>query len=120
MCVKFKDDIKKLPRNRSKYQQYRDLDFHEQIKLNVNEKDRISTKTVNNYLGYVSSFMRWSVINGFVDVNFFEGMKLKIQVHNKMKGIVSKTKNLNRYSINKTTSNSQKSKIRNIQITGLR
>ena len=25
--------------------------------------------------------MRWSVINGFVDVNFFEGMKLKIQVH---------------------------------------
>ena len=80
MCVKFKDDIRKLPRNRSKIQQYRNLDFHEQVSLNVDEKDRISTTTVNNILGYVSSFMRWSVINGFVEVNFFEGMKLKKQI----------------------------------------
>ena len=80
MCVKFKDDIRKLPRNRSKIQQYRNLDFHEQVLLNVDEKDRISTTTVNNILGYVSSFMKWSVINGFVEVNFFEGMKLKKQI----------------------------------------
>jgi integrase len=80
MCVKFKDDIKKLPRNRNKLQQYRDLDFHEQVLLNVDEKDRISTKTVNNILGYVSSFMEWSVINDLVEKNFFKGMKLKIQV----------------------------------------
>ncbi len=80
MCVKFKDDIRKLPRNRSKIQQYRNLDFHEQVSLNVDEKDRISTTTVNNILGYVSSFMKWSRINGFVEVNFFEGMKLKKQV----------------------------------------
>jgi len=80
MCVKFKDDIRKLPRNRSKIQPYRNLDFHEQVLLNVDEKDRISTTTVNNILGYVSSFMKWSVINGFVEVNFFEGMKLKKQI----------------------------------------
>ena len=80
MCVKFKDDIRKLPRNRSKIQQYRNLDFHEQVSLNVDEKDRISTTTVNNILGYVSSFMKWSIINGFVEVNFFEGMKLKKQI----------------------------------------
>jgi hypothetical protein len=35
MCVKFKDDIRKLPKNRSKIKQYRDLDFHEQVVLNV-------------------------------------------------------------------------------------
>ena len=80
MCVKFKDDIRKLPRNRSKIQQYRNLDFHEQVLLNVDEKDRISITTVNNILGYVSSFMKWSRINGFVEVNFFEGMKLKKQI----------------------------------------
>ncbi len=80
MCVKFKDDIKNLPKNRSKLQQYRDLDFHEQVLLNVDEKDRISTKTVNNILGYVSSFMEWSVINDLVEKNFFKGMKLKINV----------------------------------------
>lgn len=80
MCVKFKDDIKKLPRNRSKLPQYRDLEFHEQVLLNVDEKDRISTKTVNNILGYVSSFMEWCVINDLVEKNFFKGMKLKIKV----------------------------------------
>ena len=80
MCVKFKDDIRKLPRNRSKIQQYRNLDFHEQVSLNVDEKDRISTTTVNNILGYVSYFMKWSRINGFVEVNLFEGMKLKKQI----------------------------------------
>jgi integrase len=80
MCVDFKDDIKKLPRNRSKIQRFRDLDFHEQVKLNVDEKERISIKTVNNILGYVSSFMEWCVINDLVEKNFFKGMKLKIDV----------------------------------------
>ena len=80
MCVDFKDDIKKLPKNRSKIQRFRDLDFHEQVKLNVDEKERISTKTVNNILGYVSSFMEWCVINDLVEKNFFKGMKLKIDV----------------------------------------
>jgi len=77
MSVKFKDDLQKLPKNRTKLQQYRDLDFHELVKLNVVEKDRISRTTVNNNLGYVSSFMKWCVINGYVDINFFEGMRLK-------------------------------------------
>ena len=77
MCVKFKDDLQKLPKNRTKLPQYRDLDFHELVKLNVVEKDRISRTTVNNNLGYVSSFMKWCVINGYVDINFFEGMRLK-------------------------------------------
>jgi integrase len=83
MCVKFKDDIRKLPKNRSKIKQYRDLDFHEQVGLNVDEKYRISITTVNNILGIVSSFLKWSVINGFVEVNFFEGMKLKKQIRQK-------------------------------------
>ena len=77
MCVKFKDDLQKLPKNRTKLPQYRDLDFHELVQMNVVEKDRISTTTVNNILGYVSSFIKWSVINGYVDINFFEGMRLK-------------------------------------------
>ncbi len=31
MCVKFKDDLQKLPKNRTKLPQYRDLDFHELV-----------------------------------------------------------------------------------------
>jgi hypothetical protein len=59
MFVKFKDDIRKLPRNRSKIQPYRNLDFHEQVLLNVDEKDRISTTNLNNILGYVSRAVCW-------------------------------------------------------------
>lgn len=83
MCVDFKDDIRKLPRNRNKIQRFRDLDFHEQVKLNVDEKERISTKTVNNILGYVSSFMEWCVINDLIEMNFFKRMKLKIDVRHR-------------------------------------
>lgn len=77
MGVKFKEDIRKLPKNRTKLKKYRDKDFHELVQMNVVEKDRISTTTVNNILGYVSSFIKWSVINGYVDINVFEGMRLK-------------------------------------------
>ena len=80
MGSKFKDDISKLGKNRTKLKQYRDLDFHQIVKLNIKEEDRISRRTVNNYLQYVSSLFKWCVINGFVDVNVFEGMKLKIKV----------------------------------------
>ena len=80
MGVKFKEDLIKLPKNKNKLPQYKDLDFHQLVGLNVNEKDRISTRTVNNNLGYVSSFMSWCVINGYVDINVFQGMKLKIKV----------------------------------------
>ena len=80
MGVKFKEDLIKLPKNKNKLPQYKDLDFHQLVGLNVNEKDRISTRTVNNHIGYVSSFMGWCVINGYVDINVFQGMKLKIKV----------------------------------------
>ena len=80
MGVKFKEDLIKLPKNKNKLPQYKDLDFHQLVGLNVNEKDRISTRTLNNHLGYVSSFMGWCVINGYVDINVFQGMKLKIKV----------------------------------------
>lgn len=80
MGVKFKEDLIKLPKNKNKLPEYKDLDFHQLVGLNVNEKDRISTRTVNNHLGYVSSFMSWCVINGYVDINIFQGMKLKIKV----------------------------------------
>jgi len=48
MTSKFKGHIMKIPRNRNKNPQYRDLDFHKLVELNV--KDVISTTTVNKHL----------------------------------------------------------------------
>ena len=76
--TKFKEHLRKLPRNRMKNPKYRDLDFHNLVEMEV--EDPISDVTVNKHLGYVSSFMEWSRNHGYLDINPFRGMKLKIEI----------------------------------------
>ena len=76
--TKFKEHLRKLPRNRKKNPKYRDLDFHNLVEMDV--EDPISDVTVNKHLGYVSSFMEWSRNHGYLDINPFRGMKLKIEI----------------------------------------
>ena len=78
MTSKFKGHIMKIPRNRNKNPQYRDLDFHKLVELNV--KDVISTTTVNKHLGWCSSFYEWSINHGYTNTNPFKGLKLKRKV----------------------------------------
>ena len=76
--TKFKENIRKLPSNRKKTPEYRDLEYHELTKMEV--KNPLSDVTVNKHLGYVSSFMEWSRNHGYIDINPFKGMKLKTNV----------------------------------------
>jgi len=78
MTSNFKSHIMKIPRNRNKNPQYRDLDFHKLVELNV--KDVISTTTVNKHLGWCSSFYEWSINHGYTNINPFKGLKLKKKV----------------------------------------
>ena len=78
MTSNFKSHIMKIPRNRNKNPQYRDLDFHKLVELNV--KDVISTTTVNKHLGWCSSFYEWSINHGYTNTNPFKGLKLKRKV----------------------------------------
>ena len=75
MTTKFKGHIRKIPRNRKKNPQYRDLEFHELVNMDI--KDSISTTTLNKHLGYCSSFYEWSVTHGYSTINPFKGMRLK-------------------------------------------
>ena len=75
MTTNFKGHIKKLPKNRNKNPKYLDKDFHELVKMNV--KDTIHTTTVNNHIGYCSSFFEWSVNHGYAHNNTLKGLKLK-------------------------------------------
>ena len=48
--------------------------------MKIKDSERISLVTLNKHIGYVSSFMNWSQIYGYADVNPFKGMKQKIKV----------------------------------------
>jgi len=72
-----KSHIKNFPKNRTKNPKYRDKDFHSLMKMEIPQKDIIHLTTINKHLGHLSSFMIWSVNNGYCNTNPFTGMKIK-------------------------------------------
>ena len=78
MGTTLKSHIVKLPRNRKLNPLYRKYDFHELVQMNV--RDIISTRTVNEHLSYLSSFMEFCKNHGYTDQNPFTGMKLPMKI----------------------------------------
>ena len=72
-----KNHIKNFPKNRTKIPKYRDKDFHSLMKMEIPQKDIIHLTTINKHLGNLTSFMIWSVNNGYCNSNPFTGMKIK-------------------------------------------
>lgn len=72
-----KSHIKNFPKNKTKNPKYRDKDFHSLMKMKIPQKDIIHLTTINKHLGNLSSFMIWSVNNGYCNMNPFSGMKIK-------------------------------------------
>ena len=81
MTKGFKNHIMKLPSNMRKSPKYRDLTFHEILKKNIPESDKLSRTTVNNILSMSSSFMDWCKNDHYVKENLFKGMMLKKDTH---------------------------------------
>ena len=78
MTTNFKNNLRKIPINRKSNPKYRDLQYHELVKMNVD--DTISTTTLNKHLTWLSSFYEWSMNHGYSNINPFKGMKLKKEV----------------------------------------
>ena len=78
MTTNFKNNLRKIPINRKSNPKYRDLEYHELVKMNVD--DTISTTTLNKHLTWLSSFYEWSMNHGYSNINPFKGMKLKKEV----------------------------------------
>ena len=73
----------KLPINRNKNPRYRDLSIQEILELsNVDPQSGVN---VNKYLGRLSTVFTWSMKQGFVDENVFEGMRVEIKKSEKRK-----------------------------------
>ncbi len=70
-----KEALMRLPKNRNKMVQTRDLSLQQQIKLEGVET--LSVGSVNKYLQCYSSLFSWAVKNGYAEKNIFSGLALK-------------------------------------------
>jgi len=65
----------KLPKNRNKNPNTRDLPLGEM--LEVPGVERLSARTMNAYLGHMQTFFSWAVNNGYASENIFAGLKIR-------------------------------------------
>jgi len=68
-----KTTLLRLPKNRRKNAQTRDLTLPEMLTLNGQEL--IASRTINAYVSHLQTFTKWAVANGHADVNVFEGTR---------------------------------------------
>lgn len=73
---KVKDALLKLPKNRSKSAQTRDMPLREMLK--ITDVEKIAARTVNAYISNMQSFFKWAVDNGHADQNIFTGMRVAV------------------------------------------
>ncbi|WP_422074423.1 tyrosine-type recombinase/integrase [Tranquillimonas rosea] len=79
-----KDVLMRLPKNRRKSPQTRDLSLSEM--LEVQGVERISSRTLNTYIGNMQTFLGWAVRNGYAEDNIFEGMRVRAPKGKKEEG----------------------------------
>jgi len=70
----YKNTLMKLPANRNKIKQYRDLSIPQMLEL---KPEPMSTQTVNNQISTVIALMNWARKQGYIKENYFEGLKLR-------------------------------------------
>ena len=76
-AVTLKSHMLKLPKNRRKNPELRDKHLHELVEMKFGANEKISNRTINEHLSYLSSFMVWCKNHGYAYDNPFAGLKLK-------------------------------------------
>ena len=76
-AVTLKSHMLKLPKNRRKNPELRDKHLHELVEMKFGANEKISNRTINEHLSYLSSFMDWCKRHGYSNDNPFLGLKLK-------------------------------------------
>ena len=69
----------KLPPNRKKSPQYRDLSIQQLLELDLPDKETQTTQNINKRLTKLSSFGNWGVRQGLLNANPFRDMKLEVK-----------------------------------------
>ena len=79
-----KSTIQRLPRNRNKLPATRSLKLEQILELENIEK--LSTKTINQYLQSYSSLFGWAKKQSYIDHHYFEKLSIKIRKKGKNEG----------------------------------
>ena len=69
----------KLPSNRNKKIEYRDLTIKEVMELNLSQKETQTPQNINKRIGKLSVFANWGVRQGLLNNNPFSGMKFLLK-----------------------------------------
>jgi len=69
----------KLPSNRNKKIEYRDLTIKEVMELNLPQKETQTPQNINKRIGKLSVFANWGVRQGLINNNPFSGMKFLLK-----------------------------------------
>ena len=69
----------KLPSNRNKKIEYRDLTINDVMELNLSQKETQTPQNINKRIGKLSVFANWGVRQGLINNNPFSGMKFLLK-----------------------------------------
>ena len=79
---RFKAQLKALPTRRNQLEKFRNKSFHELVEMGENgliqDSEKLTITSVNDTIGYLAIFFKWTTQNGYTAVNFFEGVKLSV------------------------------------------
>jgi integrase len=78
----FRTKVQKYPLNRKKSPLVKDLSIEELLNGDIDYKP-ISQKTASKHFLNLSSLLKWSAINGYIEANPLTGMSIKVKVNKK-------------------------------------
>ncbi|MFU2208946.1 site-specific integrase [Solidesulfovibrio sp. C21] len=67
----FVDTLQKIPAHRNKKPEYRGKTIEALIKMKC--KEVISPRTIQNIVEHISSFFKWSITRGYMEINYAQG-----------------------------------------------
>ena len=76
----FKQAVSKMPSNRHKRAQYRDLTISEILNIDIPESDQLSRATQQKYVTRFGSFLAWLKANGYIHRDLDQPLKRAIKL----------------------------------------
>ncbi len=86
--------VRRLPSNRNKKKEYKDRDFLDFEVYEVPEEDKLSPTTLKRYLSQTSTFLKWLLLQGYVDLDLtlpLKATKIKTVRASEQKSLYSKS-----------------------------
>ena len=78
----FKKQLRQLPTRRKQLERFRNKSFHKLVEMGENglikDKEKLTLTSINDTIGYLATFFKWTTQNGYTGRNFFEGVKISV------------------------------------------